>query len=759
MMFNPWTAPSLDGVSPSFASAPDGSAYYFAENRAYGSYIIGADGAGEIRSLRRPGAVTGGRVSFIADIIWWDGGVWFVLDTGDPAAAVLDDREIRRMDALTGVVETVFTRVTGGAGHSVRLSAEGEHLYMTLLSEDGAEASAYELPCSRNDESGEFSASAPELILAASAGDGERILSAVSDGRYLYCAVSDGNVRAFSAGGSKVMSANAMPRGLSSVDGGLFFADASSNTVYFDREGFSYQRELPAETGNVTASAALNDMSFAVLTARTDGRTYLTEYDGADFGAPISLTFNPAANMKISLSAASTPGGAAVAALACLVFLFGACLFSGTVVFRIITLQCILVLLAVSAVVGTGHITGQNAAVGSTPDAAAFTVPPGVEEYGAQLESLLADAAVIHEFRSLLAVCAIAGLCALLLCVCLTALWMRPLLRLPKQMSDITANRIWNGQNFAFGEAGRIQKAVQEVCMSLSIREYEMMVAMKNYRRFMPQDLDMLLDRANLMEIEYGDTAQGEGDIGLVTTVMNGSKRLGADERRFLDFVFAAFHGIYAAANGSAVFLSAGFSLTDFRLLFRGGSADGVRTGIRLATDETAAPPGVPRPEFLLILHRANYEYGVTGKDAQAVTFMSSYELGLLAKFSVRLSALGVKLIVTEKCVKTLADTVSTRYIGYVASSDEQHNIKLYEVLDVYRESTKDIRKKYNDKFQEAIGLYYKNDFYLARNIFSEIFKNCSDDGVAKQYIFACERLFNRTDFHAINYSIFGADR
>jgi hypothetical protein len=240
---------------------------------------------------------------------------------------------------------------------------------------------------------------------------------------------------------------------------------------------------------------------------------------------------------------------------------------------------------------------------------------------------------------------------------------------------------------------------------------------------------------------------------------MNGPKRFGADGRRFLDFVFAAFHCIYAAANDSAVFLSTGFSLTDFRLLFRGGRADGIRMGIRLATDAAAAPPGVPVPEFLLVLHRANYEYGVTGKDARAITFMSSYELGLLAKVSTKLSALGVKLIVTEKYMKNLADAVSARYIGYVASSDEQHNIKLYEVLDAYRESTKDIRKKYNDKFQEAIGLYYKSDFYLARNIFSEIFKNCPDDGVTKWYIFACERLFNRTDFQAINYSIFGTDR
>jgi hypothetical protein len=180
--------------------------------------------------------------------------------------------------------------------------------------------------------------------------------------------------------------------------------------------------------------------------------------------------------------------------------------------------------------------------------------------------------------------------------------------------------------------------------------------------------------------------------------------------------------------------------------------------GVRLATDAAEMPAGVPRPDFLLILHRARYEYGASGRGDRAITFMSSYELGLLARIAGRLSELGVKMLVTEQCGDGIGNAASTRYIGYVTSPDGQHNIKLYEVLDVYRGNAKHMREQYNDRFQEGIRLYYKNDFYLARNIFSEIFRNCPDDGVARWYIFACERLFNRTDFSAINYSIFGAE-
>ncbi|MDR1070313.1 MAG: hypothetical protein LBL37_06005, partial [Gracilibacteraceae bacterium] len=348
-----------------------------------------------------------------------------------------------------------------------------------------------------------------------------------------------------------------------------------------------------------------------------------------------------------------------------------------------------------------------------------------------------------------------------LICLILTIYWLSPLRRLPRQMSDVAARLVWDdGIHVAFGEVGRVQLAMQEICLSLSIRGYEMNSAMNSYRRFMPQDLDRLLSRANLMEIEYGDVAAGSGVVGLVTTMPRGaSKRFGESHRRFLEFVFTAFRHIYTAASGSAVFLSTWFSLTDFRLLFPAGATDGVRMGVRLATESAEAARGEPQPEFMLLLHHAGYEYGVSGQENRAISFMSSYELGLLAKMSAKLAGLGVKLLVTEGCAETLTDSVSTRYIGYVASSDEQHNIKLYEVLDVYRESERNLREQYNQKFQQAIRFYYTNDFYLARNLFSEIFKNCPGDGVAKWYIFSCERLFNRTDFSTINYSIFGMEQ
>jgi hypothetical protein len=859
MMFNPWTAPSLDGVLPRIAAAPDGSAYYFAVNRADGSYIVGTNAAGDIRFVHRESDDAADRRTVVSDILWHDGGIWFVRDTGAAGAPNPNRRDIRRIDPLTGEAKTVFFRMAVGAESPARLGSDGETLYLTLRAPDGADALAYALPYSTDEDADAESAGSivddPILTLTANAPEGTRILSAVSDGRRVYCSLSDGNVNAFSAGGARTILAGGIPTSLSTPGGGLFFSDAASNAVGFDGEG-SYRKELPADMGCVLAGAPLYDydMRFTVLVSPADGESVLRTYDGADFGDPVRFVFNPATNLKFSLYAARTPAGVGVLAVVFFVLCLGFCILARTVFLRFVMLQCCLVVFVVSVAAGTGYFVERAKSIDERPEETAFLAALRAEEidatgatdatesgalrarlanhsetlldaqgdaltiaasldlpaglaasdgFGKDVAELVRAAADTGEpqarlgrmrdratlfaaapvgadgsrvllltmdaahmeyalsraFYALLRICALPGFCALLLCVWLTAAWMWPLLRVPKQMSDIIAARhIWDEKTrFAFGEIGNIQKSVQEVCLSLSIREYEMTVAMKNYQRFMPQDLDRMLERANLMEIEYGDVASGEGDFGLVTTVHEHG-RFGANERRFLDFVFAAFQSIYAAANGDAVFLSTSFSLTGFGLLFRKGAADGVRMGIRLATETVETPEGVPKPEFLLILHRTRYEYGATGREARAITFLSSYELGLLTRLSPKLSTLGVKLIVTERYGKNLADTVSSRYIGYVTSSDEQIGIKLYEALDVCGESAKAHRKQYNEKFQEAIRLYYKNDFYLARNIFSEIFKNCPDDGVAKWYIFACERLFNRTDFSTINHSLFGAE-
>ncbi|MPN54166.1 hypothetical protein SDC9_201835 [bioreactor metagenome] len=83
---------------------------------------------------------------------------------------------------------------------------------------------------------------------------------------------------------------------------------------------------------------------------------------------------------------------------------------------------------------------------------------------------------------------------------------------------------------------------------------------------------------------------------------------------------------------------------------------------------------------------------------------------------------------------------------------------KLFEVLDVYSDVAR-LRKTGADaKFQEGVRLFYKNDFYLARNAFSAVIKACPEDGIARWYLFACERYFSRPENQDVRYDLFGLE-
>lgn len=81
---------------------------------------------------------------------------------------------------------------------------------------------------------------------------------------------------------------------------------------------------------------------------------------------------------------------------------------------------------------------------------------------------------------------------------------------------------------------------------------------------------------------------------------------------------------------------------------------------------------------------------------------------------------------------------------------------KLYEILDAYPGMERDLRKAYDQNFQKAVNLFYRSDFYLARNLFSTILRACPGDGIARWYLFACEYLFNQEGETAPDFSLFG---
>lgn len=306
---------------------------------------------------------------------------------------------------------------------------------------------------------------------------------------------------------------------------------------------------------------------------------------------------------------------------------------------------------------------------------------------------------------------------------------------------NVTAEEVPPGRD----ELCCLDRSVQELCMSLAIRNYEIQCTIQSYSRFVPQKLTELLDRAAVAEVDPGDNRRIMGNVGLFSIGNRGDARAVLGDAGFVSFLSGSFGMFFdcVTAKGGCV-LSGGLRLESMEALFPGPAAGGVFAGLDLLGKAMAArPDGVPPPCPVLILHRGSFLYGVAGREERLYPYISSAELEFLGSLSQRFYQVGVRIVATEGYWRQL-EGFSGRYIGFVSDGDRGGTHKLYEILEAYPELDRSLRQSYDGRFQEALDLFYHKDFYLARNVFSNLLRACPEDGVARWYLFACERFFNQ---------------
>ena len=293
--------------------------------------------------------------------------------------------------------------------------------------------------------------------------------------------------------------------------------------------------------------------------------------------------------------------------------------------------------------------------------------------------------------------------------------------------------------------------------MSLSIRNYELESTIRSYERFVPEKLTELLDRAAVAEVTLGDNRRVARNVGLFSVGNRAEARNDLEDDAFVEFInhsFGIFRTCMTANHGCMI--SSGLRLSAMEIMFP-DAASGVRAGLDFLGQAQKRPSeGVPSPRPFLLLHRTSFLYGVTGQTERLFPYFSSGELEFLEGYAAKFYENGVRLVMTGDYKKQLEeDSFSTRYIGFVSDGD-RGTYKLYEVLNAYSELEYQLRKGYDARFQEAINLFYHNDFFLARNLFSALLRVCPEDGIARWYLFACEYFFNQEGDFEADYQLFG---
>lgn len=277
--------------------------------------------------------------------------------------------------------------------------------------------------------------------------------------------------------------------------------------------------------------------------------------------------------------------------------------------------------------------------------------------------------------------------------------------------------------------------------------KYQMLQA---YYRFAPKQIEKILNKPSILDVEVEDQVELNGTVAIVSVAV--SETLARQEAlKRLNENYRVFSEVRGAENG--IFLCGNTDLSELSFLFPGGAGDGVSFGIGVVNRREYVRA---KEQTFVLLHHTNLVYGVAGDDRQASTYVLSRELKVLEAYTEQLRAMGIRVAVTDSVYERLQQDVAARYIGFIEKG--KYTFKLYEILDAYPAKERQNRLDTKHKFQDALNLFYQDDFYLARNLFTELLKDDPTDDVAKWYLFLCEKCLDSGSTGNISYGLFAEE-
>lgn len=307
----------------------------------------------------------------------------------------------------------------------------------------------------------------------------------------------------------------------------------------------------------------------------------------------------------------------------------------------------------------------------------------------------------------------------------------------------------WKKPRIHSNEMQVMWNSLSELVKNTAKSNYEKYRTLRAYYRFAPKQVERILERASVAEVATGDYVNVNGIVALVQSegVLPDSQ---LEYMRTLNRKYAVLAKHREEQQG--ILISGDSDLQAMKFLFLDEASQAVAFGIN-AIREMDSVEGNGQERLMVFAHRSRYLYGIAGDEEQALTFLASEEWRFLERYSEKLLEAGARMVVTDSLIETMPKDVRCRYLGYVGSG--QMAFKLYEVLDACPELECRRKLKAEAKFQEGIRLFYKDDFYLARNAFSDALKDCPEDRLIKWYLFTCEHHLNHPEMEDTEYGLF----
>lgn len=281
---------------------------------------------------------------------------------------------------------------------------------------------------------------------------------------------------------------------------------------------------------------------------------------------------------------------------------------------------------------------------------------------------------------------------------------------------------------------GEIQKKIRSV-------NYEKYMTFEAYYRFAPKNIEKLLNKKSITEVDSGNVVRLSGTMAMISTL--GAKSGSAQEIGRLNRLLAQIGRYQEEKDG--VFISNDGALSMLRFLFMEKNSNTVSGAAGFLKELEDGGDGAYRSMIRtsMLLHYSSFVYGIAGTSQQSSAFLVSQDTEEIEHFAAWFREHGLKLVISETVRERESYDGALRCIGYIELADSGKKMNMYEVLDVYSAGERARKIELSGRFAQALQLFYQHDFYLARSAFSDVLKELPTDEIAKWYLFTCESYLN----------------
>lgn len=285
---------------------------------------------------------------------------------------------------------------------------------------------------------------------------------------------------------------------------------------------------------------------------------------------------------------------------------------------------------------------------------------------------------------------------------------------------------------------------------NLSELYYERDRFYRSYYRFVPKDMERLLNKPEIVDIEIGDRNKIRGCMAHF--VLEDLKKENGED--YMELMTASMELLHQARRKwDGIYLGGTADLLERKMFFEQNARNAAQFSVELL-HALAVHELLGDKNFIMMLYAADFQYGISGVKDMTMPYIYAREERTLEPYVKSLARAKVKLAMTEQTVRLLGAGFSTRYIGFVTNGEDAGSLKLYECLDAYPETQRKTILETDRLFQKGLQLFYSDDFYLARNTFNEVLKINEQDRIARWYLFHCEYHLNKTGA-AVSYGLF----